>query len=353
MTMKKIKCRINISSKKGDGHISQIITGFMMLDQQGIIDLEINRSLNHPFVGIVEVIIDDDINVLYDMADGYVFDVPKVKDYANRSDFYFKRSFSKDYNNDFDFSSRMYPLGLNYHVTIKDNILDKPLNDNLLNRGKWFLKEIQGKNYHQSFYVEAFEDTPKQVISDPLILFTTRTWSGEGDKLDSEETIYIDEMRAEVIRRLRKEFGGNFIGGFTAREYTKKNFPDCILDESVTNRINFMNLVKKSDICIATMGLWESNGWKLGEYVAASKAIVSEKLRYSVTGDFAPDKNYLEFTSADQCVEQTVKLANDKELMFRMKKSNYEYYNNFLRPDKLVLNSLLTVMESKINTKTG
>lgn len=350
--MQKMKCRINISNKKGDGHISQIITGFMMLHQEGIIDLEINCSKEYPFVGIVEVIINNEINVLYDMADGYVFDIEKVKEYARKADFYFKRSFNDEYNQQYDFAPRIYPLGLNYHVTTKDNILDKPLDDSLLNRGKWLLKEIQGKNLHQNFYVEKFEDAPRQTNLEPTILFTTRTWSGEGDKLDVEETRYIDEMRAEIIRRLRKEFGNNFVGGFTAREYAKKNFPDCILDESVTNRINFMNLVKQSDICISTMGLWESNGWKLGEYVAASKAIVSERLRYSVTGDFLPEKNYLEFTSADQCIEQTVRLANDKELMFQMKTNNHDYYKSFLRPDQLILNSLKIVTENKLISKS-
>jgi hypothetical protein len=48
------------------------------------------------------------------------------------------------------------------------------------------------------------------------------------------------------------------------------------------------------------MGLYESNGWKLGEYVAGSKAIVSEHLHYDAPGNFSPEQNYLEFNSADE-----------------------------------------------------
>ncbi|SFB29626.1 hypothetical protein SAMN05216312_105342 [Cohnella sp. OV330] len=318
-----------------------------MLKEQEIIDLEINRSHNHPFTGIVEVVVNDKINVLYDMADGYIFDVGEVQAFARRTAFYFKRSYNKEYNNRYDFGSRIYPLGLNYHVTMKNNILDKPVEANIAHRLKWYIKELLGINDSRHFYVDKFEDTPKPGSSSPKILFTTRTWSGEGERLNPEETKDMDDMRAECIRKLRREFGDRFVGGFSTREYAKRNYADCLLDASVTSRINFMSLVKSSDICISTMGLWESNGWKLGEYVAASKAIVSERLRYAVPGDFKPQQNYLAFANADECVEQTVKLASDKDLMYAMKENNYYYYKNFLRPDKLVLHSLLTVLEKE------
>ena len=42
--MDKLRCRLNVSSKKSAEHISQIITGFIMLKEQGLIDLKINRT---------------------------------------------------------------------------------------------------------------------------------------------------------------------------------------------------------------------------------------------------------------------------------------------------------------------
>ncbi|NQX60387.1 glycosyltransferase family 1 protein [Paenibacillus qinlingensis] len=331
-----------MAKRRGDGHISQIITGFMMLHDQKIIDLQINETAEFPFVSIVEVVINNEIRVLYDMADGYTFHLEHVEDYAERADFYFKRSYNQNYHQQYAFASRMYPLGLNYHVTMKNNRLDKPTEDNLLAKLKWYIKERQGRNYHQQFYVDKFEDFPRAVSAEPRILFATRTWSFEEEDLNSEETQYIDDMRAECIRRLRKQFGSNFIGGFSKREFARKHYPDCLLDESVTVRTNFMRLVKEADICLSTMGLFESNGWKLAEYVAASKAIVSERLRYTVP-DFVPNKHYLAFTSVDECLEQTVKLASNKELMLQMKKNNHDYYQQYLRPDKLILRSLLTM----------
>ena len=40
------------------------------------------------------MIVNDEINILYDMADGYLFDIENVQEYAKRADYYFKRSIS-------------------------------------------------------------------------------------------------------------------------------------------------------------------------------------------------------------------------------------------------------------------
>ena len=101
--------------------------------------------------------------------------------------------------------------------------------------------------------------------------------------------------------------------------------------------------MRSCDICIGSMGLHESIGWKTGEYVAAAKAIVNERFRYRVTGNFAEGKNYLPFTDADQCVAAVRQLAESPEARYKMQKANEDYYRNSLRPDALVKNSLDTV----------
>jgi hypothetical protein len=86
--------------------------------------------------------------------------------------------------------------------------------------------------------------------------------------------------------------------------------------------------------------LFNSIGWKLAEYVAFSKAIVSEPLYFEVPGDFKKDKNYLEFTNAGQCVEQTLLLLNDQQKRAEIMENNNRYYNEYLSPDKLIWRTL-------------
>jgi hypothetical protein len=95
-------------------------------------------------------------------------------------------------------------------------------------------------------------------------------------------------------------------------------------------------------ICVATTGLHGSIGGKFAEYVCLSKAILSEKLQYAVPGDLREGRNYLEFTTADECVEQAWRLFSDRALRNRLMCNNARYYNAWLRPDMLILNSLLT-----------
>ena len=148
-------------------------------------------------------------------------------------------------------------------------------------------------------------------------------------------------MRARCIELLRKEFGAHFTGGFKNTNYAVNNYKNVLLnDDILSSKANYIKLMKDHPICIATTGLHGSIGWKLAEYVAFSRAIGSERLNYSVPGNFDKNVNYLEFDTAEQCVEKAVKLFTDEDLRFEMMRNNNKYYHSNLRPDVLVNNTL-------------
>ena len=62
--------------------------------------------------------------------------------------------------------------------------------------------------------------------------------------------------------------------------------PELIVAEKYTDRARYLCLMRRSDICIGSTGLWDLIGWKTGEYVAAARAIVNERFVYEVPGDF-------------------------------------------------------------------
>lgn len=358
--MSKIKCQLKFYFKSR--HISQVISGFLMLKRDSIIDLEINYlplKKYTPFTELVEVSVNDSIKIVYDMCDGYNFNKELVDEYLNGIDFYFKRSFDKEENKGFKNSSCIYPYGFNYHVTVENNIIDNVSLKEFLINPNFAIKKIAKKimGFNSDFNVEKFEDKPK-IPNEKTVLFLTRAWSPFGEKNEfkskvpqslSEEREYLNNFRAESIRQLKRELGEQFLGGFAPSEYAYKNYSDCIVKEDITKRSFFMDRVKNSSVCIASMGLHKSNGWKLGEYIAASKGIVSEQLYYSVPGRFEKEKNYLEFNNELECVEQTLKLVTNDQLLYDMQVQNYTYYHNFLRPNRLILNSLYTVLREQTN----
>ena len=65
-------------------------------------------------------------------------------------------------------------------------------------------------------------------------------------------------------------------------------------------------------------------------------------MNYEVTGDFEIGRNFLEFGSVDECMSRIDFLVKNPDKIYEMKKNNRRYYQNYLRPDVQISNSLKT-----------
>ena len=194
--------------------------------------------------------------------------------------------------------------------------------------------------------LEAYPD----FTSEPKILFMARAWDTDliENKAQKAAVEAINETRAECIRVLRKQFGRRFFGGLAHDDYAVKHFKDCLLpDGNLSNKQKYLEILKDFPICITTTGLNRSIGWKLGEYVALSKAIITEPLHFQVTGNFANEINYLEFFSPEELINTATRLIEDENLRSEMMINNYRYYQSYLKPDSLILNSLSIVFKAE------
>lgn len=321
-------------------HISQIITGFLMLEEQGY-QVEFAYVPDDGSILATMPAIRAEYRgqkLLYDVGDGY--NVPEaVAAGAEASDFYFKRSFSPERNRQFvpQYLDRIYPLGFNYHVTWPGNPVHEPL-------WKALAKPLLGKTPDCWFRPQVFEGKAKRNAERPVrILFLTRLWDDHEPGFSQEENrerTCINRMRIEIIRSLRKTYGNAFMGGLNDSALSRTWAPDLIMPAKYTERRRYLKLLHSSDICIGSMGLFESIGWKTGEYVAAAKAIVNEKMHFCVTGDFEEGKNYLSFRTTEECLDAVGSLAADPERLYAMKLANERYYQEYLRPDVLIKRTL-------------
>ena len=318
-------------------HVSQIITGFHYLGKEQEYDIILANKTKKPadapeLPAAVELLYRNK-KIIYDLDDGYQH-LDGMRYLLCDCDYYFKRSYSDEKNAALlaEFSDKIFPLGFNYHVSYEGN----PINQDPPAGIKQMIKKLIGFKSASYFTPEVFEKKSPKKNSTPRILFYTRLWP-------SKENEYINTMRIEIIRILRKKFGKAFSGGIQYSLLARSLCPDLILPPNKTNKSAYLKKLHDSDICIGSMGLHESIGWKTGEYVAASKAIVNEKLRYSVPGNFAEGKNYLSFESAEECIQAIERLMSDPELLEAMKANNHAYYNAFLKPDVLVRNTLRAV----------
>lgn len=359
--MGKIKCCIKIGELPL--HLYQITAGFHLLHKNGIIDLSIEKQNKILPSNMMEVILDSKLKILYDLNDGYDNQIDSSENYKNfidnllrEYDICFKRSFNSLINKDLIYGNKIHPLGLNYMVTTPRNIAHFPQEeDSLREKVKKMIRMIPFTEfYNGNYYIKSFEDVPR-LDKIPKILFIARLWDSNAKEIISkekqEEREYINEFRANCIRAVRKEFRNNFFGGIMLSDYAIKYCPDIVIhDRKITKRNNYINIVKQSSICIATMGLHRSTGWKFAEYISASKAIVTEEQYYEATGDLKEGDNFLTFNSPVDCINQINELVNDENYRYKMMINNFEYYNKFVKPDQLILNTIITALK-KLNNR--
>jgi hypothetical protein len=283
------------------------------------------------------------------MTDGGV--IPPDID-LNAIDLYFKRSLDRKIANATGHASKFHPFGLNYSVLsrrMNNHFIDgklrvQQLATPILNRIPR-LGVMLGASRINISYLEDFENLPV-FPEENRILYMTRAFQIEPGRFDSDEH-RLNEFRAACIRRCKSEFGRHFKGGFAMEDYSMKHYADLVLPEISTSfRHSFLSSIQESSICIATTGLYGSIGWKMAEYLAASKAIVSEPLQYEVPGRFEDGRNYYAFTDTDGLASNIAKLIENTSLRNQMMVDNFLYYRQNVHPASVVLNSLLTILNS-------
>src|SRR5688572_10337051 len=359
--MARTECRLIWYSSSA--HLDQVHTGFMMLHQGGLIRLS-QRLSKTPFApsslphlkasagAHLTALVNGELRIHYDCHDAVELNEQRLAD----CDFYFKRSFSASYVGSLPKpGAQVLPLGLNYRV-----LPDAP-ELHSLHRALM----VRGARAKLATSLETLDDlnwvkyTPRvrelQALPDPdappRVLFLVAAYDPD-DKANRSpqkraEIQQTNAMRARCIELLRRALGARFYGGFIPGPYSCRAFGGLLANEAdVTRKRQYIDLLKSFPICVATTGLHGSIGWKFAEYVALSKAIVSEKLNYQVPGDLAEERNYLEFASPEQCVEQAARLLESREERGRLMFNNARYYQAYLRPDVLVLNSLLKALSA-------
>jgi hypothetical protein len=353
-----IKCEIIVSSDVE--HLQQIYAGFSLLHRRGFLELkqtipdEFLQNKNQPdrwtdykFFN-TKVVIDGKIRVCYDLHDWNWID----EEILRESDFYFKRSYDEKFISQLKEKDKVFPLGLNYQVSNSEKDAFR-LQRTALYGGKEKIKNVlkglridkflgDREESEQLKNLESYPDFKQE----PKVLFMARAWDPNVIEAKKQREIVeaINETRAECVKVLRKEFGKRFFGGLAHDDYSEKHFKDALLpDGNLSNKRKYLEILKNFPVCVATTGLNNSIGWKLGEYVALSKAIISEPLHFEVPGAFIKEKNYLEFTAPEELVKSATRLFEDKDLRFAIMTNNYRYYQGFVKPDALVLNSLSVV----------
>jgi hypothetical protein len=352
-----ISCRLLYGSTSP--HLQQLYTGFHLLQRNGFLRLsqQVRRTpvrylndaphLRDAGHAHLDALVDGQLRLHFDTHDAQEIALGELEE----CDFYFKRSYLPAAVRLLAVQQRrkVLPLGLNYRVLpdVPDVFaIRRSLSMTGLSRaGLSAFKQALDTRNRFGFQprLSQMESAP-DLEAAPNVLFLVAAYDPYDDPERSQEKIddriYVNETRARCIRLLKEALGPRFTGGFGRSPFTLQRYADLVVPPETTAQEGYLRTLRSFPICIASTGLHGSTGWKLAEYVAFAKSVLSEPLVYDLPGDFGSGRNYLEFTSPEECVDGAVRLIEDATLRRQIMRSNATYYRDYLRPDVLVKNAL-------------
>ncbi|QEC67815.1 hypothetical protein FRZ67_11090 [Panacibacter ginsenosidivorans] len=319
-------------------HLNQVYVGFGILRQLGLINVAIKKGEDTGFGTPFFKCIIENKKIIFEMHDspGYI-----AKEAYNWCDYYFKRSVTPviKINN-----PKIIPWGLNFYITsvhdfsLKRSLL-KPGFKNAVStyvRSNIFLSNIfKIKNGASSANIKYFNAKPFHTTK-PVIVFSPRLWDPqrvEGHKY--EERIRLNAERIAFVKGLREHFSNYYNGGVEDTAYARTVCPELIIPLKQTHKKKYLQDLKQSAIGVSTGGLVNSIGWKFGEYIMFSKAIISNNINdFLLHAPVQEQTNYFAYESTDHFLSLTDLLIKKDALRYEMMQANYTYAQNYLRPEK-------------------
>jgi hypothetical protein len=364
--------KITVYSKRTE-YLSGLYAGLFELSAEGEVELDFSRQLPsaayHTTPAVLRIAVRSPsrrIDICFDTEDWCRIASPED---LRTADVYFKRSYHARYLAQLEPALRrkVGPLDLQYACSSREESWLQSVRDvaamqsasgelrltplKALKRvaalpvRRWFKATGAHRPLHLPMYIDEFELKP-DAPAEPKIYYRTRVY-GLNDAPDNFRLGRMDEvndLRANAVRALRAHFGARFIGGLRHSDYARRMYPDCLCPGD-PGAHGHVVLTKQCLVAVNTAGLHDSTSWKIAEYLAAARCIVSERPFYDSAAPLVEDKHYLPFSTPEDCVAACQRLLDEPEMARAMRAANFAYYAARVRPDQVVRNCLRAAFE--------
>lgn len=303
-------------------HLTQIRTGLAELAASGRVELssrpdrDLRWTCDPPRLSahrtLLRAVVDGTKRIVWDLDDASVVDANALA----WSDVYWKRSCPRR-----PVAARVRPLGLNCPV-----ISDGP------DPVSWR------------------DPTPARLLTpaaidreEPCIVFYTRVWDPEEARSedDRHQRLTINELRATLVSALRETYGAKFAGGLQPTPYALATFPDAVVPWARNlSKFEYLSIVRTAAVCVASMGLHGSVGWKMAEYIALSRAVVSESISQDLPGGFRAPDHYVAFDDVNAALQAVSTLLETPQRRLEIRRANARYFAAYARPATMVWRTL-------------
>lgn len=172
---------------------------------------------------------------------------------------------------------------------------------------------------------------PKE-IENYIFHLSTLWQSDEWSKNDEG----VNRVRANFIRVCKSIGSINFEGGLSFKNDSSIiQFNDVLYNGTMSMR-DYIEKTKQSLLVFNTPSFWSCHGWKLGEFLALGKAIISTPLSNDlpVPLEHGVNIHFIENDSEEEIKKAVFHIINNTEYRIHLERGAKEYWNKYGTPIK-------------------
>jgi hypothetical protein len=172
------------------------------------------------------------------------------------------------------------------------------------------------------------------ISENQYIFFISTLWNKQNHPYDETEA---NNFRASFIRACKKINNIVFEGGF-APNIEKGVYEDLFMDKRVSID-EYIEKIRRSACVFNTPAVSSCHGWKLGEYFALGKAIISTPLKNELPTPLEHGVN-VHFVSGEEgeIIDAIKKICFDCTYRNKLERGAYQYWLDYGHPENAIIN---------------
>ena len=227
------------------------------------------------------------------------------------------------------FGIRYYNFAQTLWHSVRNLYLTKTGGHNDINvSAKEFIKDYILTWYRRRPYQEYHLNTIEE--RDNYVFFVSTLWR-------HANCVEITNPLRALFMRTCKKLGINFDGGFyishSGNSADVKGYEDLLLTQRVDLK-DYIVKTRQSLFVYNVPSCLNCHGWKLGEFLAMGKAIISAPLYNDLPNDGS--QIMLNVNSKEELEKAIVMLAKDEKFRKNLELNAFAYYNKFASPEAVI-----------------
>lgn len=191
----------------------------------------------------------------------------------------------------------------------------------------FFLRRI--KAWIHRLPLSAYENSTNS--KDDYVFFLSTLWySDEWNENDKG----VNLRRAYFIRACKKILGHKFEGGLLRDSSSSNELFSDVLCHNREAFSSWLEKTKKSALVFNTPAFWDCHGWKLGEYLALGKCIVSTQLSNDLPYPLEHGVNIHFVENTEESMKEAIEyILSHPEYRHKLEQGAKAYWNKYGTPE--------------------